>query len=87
MKPQPRHKHILKRRVGRSLRETRLFMLQARPGRFVGADAPLPFPFFSEAGRKVIKERFHLEAIQWPRHTTGHSEDVLQAQHAHTKGV
>ena len=62
-------------------------MLQACPGRFVGANALLPLPFLSKVGRKIIEERFHLEAIQRPRHTPGHSEDVLQAEHAHTKGV
>jgi hypothetical protein len=76
---------MLKGGVDRSLRETRLRMLQARPCRFVGANALFPRPFVSEAGRKVIEERFHREAIQRPRHAPGDGEDVLQAQHAHTK--
>jgi hypothetical protein len=79
VKPQPRSKYILKRNVGWDLSETRLFMLQACPGRFVSANALLPLPFFSKAGWKIVEERLHLEAIQRPRHAPGHSEDILEA--------
>ena len=76
---------MLKGSVDRSLRKTRLFMLQARPSRFVGANALSPRQFVSESGRNVIEQWFHLEAIQRPRHAPGNGEDVLQTQHAHPK--
>src|SRR5260221_9662925 len=63
VEPQPCDETSLKGNINLCLRETRLFMLQPRPSCFVCTNALFPLPFVTECQRKIVQERFYLEAV------------------------